>query len=132
METVPDGTDYSEFVDKAYGDTMEEFIEWAHENVPYPKLDDRSLFLGARLYGYFQRSESHQARIAAKSRGEATTAKVSKRGRPAPAKAAPAKPAAKAAAKPAAPKAAAKPAARKPAAKPVARPGKRGSGAAPY
>jgi hypothetical protein len=63
-EIIPDDTDYSSYVTCELSQTMDEFIEWLHEFVPYAKLDDRSAFLGARLYGYFQRSESHQNAIA--------------------------------------------------------------------
>jgi hypothetical protein len=73
-EIMPDDTDYSGYIDSAMSPTMVEFIEWLHEFVPYKKWDDKSAYLAVRLYGYFQRSESHQnvleERRAAKEAGE--------------------------------------------------------------
>jgi hypothetical protein len=98
-EIIPDDYDYTSFVDCELSETMGEFIDWLHEFVPYKKLDDRSAFLGARLYGYFQRSESHQDKVAerrAAREAEEEPEPAPKRARgkaAAPAEAAPAKPA---------------------------------------
>lgn len=141
VTVIPDDTDYSGYVDKEIGETITEFIDWLGTKVDYPKLDDRSVFLALRLYGPWQRSESHQDALARKARGDSSPPRPSPaRGRgakpkttpgskaPGAAKAAPAKSAAKAAPAKAAP---AKPARGKPATASPARGGKRGA-VAPY
>lgn len=143
VTVIPDDTDFSGYVDKELGETIEEFIDWLRSKVDYPKLDERSVFLALRLYGPFQRSESHQDRLARKARGDSSPP------RPAPApkgakpkvtgargKATPpaSKPAPKAAAAKAAPAKAtpAKPARGKPSAPATPRGGGKRGAVAPY
>jgi hypothetical protein len=131
VDVIPDDTDYSEYATKELGPVVDEFVDWLRDQFPNTKIDERSVYLGTRMYGFFQRSETHQNNIDARRRGvevPAARPAAGKRGRPATvanttrgktaSKTAPAaKPAAKATKG-----AAAKPAAR----------GRRGGGAAPY
>jgi hypothetical protein len=92
VNVVPDDTDFSAYVDKEIGEVTQEFLDWLRDKVPYSKLDDRSVFLALRLYGYFQRSESHQDNLARKARGDSSPPRPSpKKGPGAKPKAAPAR-----------------------------------------